>query len=206
MRACIKESSKIRLQRGVISDGVNTERIPFPTVLTSNSRTFSALTSFFCITVNATPLPSESRPSKRCSLPIYVCPRADASSIAQLIAAFAFGVKPLNLNNVSPQIIFMRLPIIILSEVSRDMRIITRNRSWAGDIVWDEITLRRSFFMGCNNNFGGNYFWIIILIIIIFGWGWGGSGFGWGGNNNCCGNDCGCGNACGCGCNNNCCC
>ena len=30
--------------------------------------------------------------------------------------------------------------------------------------------------MGCNNNFGGNYFWIIILIIIIFGWGGSGSG------------------------------
>ena len=82
----------------------------------------------------------------------------------------------------------MRLPIIILSEVSRDMRIITRNRSWAGDIVWDEITLRRSFFMGCNNNFGGNYFWIIILIIILLFFG---------NNGNCgCGRDDGCG--CGC--------
>lgn len=45
--------------------------------------------------------------------------------------------------------------------------------------------------MGCNN-FGGNYFWIIILIIIIFGWGWGGnSGFGFGNNGGC---GCGCDN------------
>ncbi len=49
--------------------------------------------------------------------------------------------------------------------------------------------------MGCNNNFGGNYFWIIILIIIIFGWGGSGSGFGLA-NNGCCNNGCGCNGCC----------
>ena len=70
IRVCMRDISRMRLQRGVMSDGVSTERIPLPTVLMSSSRTFSAVTSHFPSTVKATPLPSASRPSSRCSLPI----------------------------------------------------------------------------------------------------------------------------------------